>query len=78
MDVLVTPLPANTFALIVPEPDTPRLPPVPTTIEAVVFVALVIAENAGVLVPQTPPPDPSARQVCGEIFTTSGVRFPIA
>jgi hypothetical protein len=54
--------PFNAVAFIVPVPDAPRLAPLPTTIAAVVLVALVIAENAGVLVPQTPPPVPSARQ----------------
>jgi hypothetical protein len=45
---------AAVVAAIVPEPVTPRLAPVPTSIAAVVLVPLVKAENA-----ELPPPQPT-------------------
>jgi len=43
----VSPLNGTDVAAIVPVPLTPRVAPLPTTIAAVVFVALVIDEKAG-------------------------------
>lgn len=45
--VPVTVIPPTEVAAFVPEPETPRLAPVPITIAAVVFVPLVKAEKAG-------------------------------
>jgi hypothetical protein len=89
--VAVDELPVNA-AVIVPALKLP-LPSRSTIVEAVFAVAYaiddvtVVAEaaigNWPVVMPEIAAvvlghPVPSARQVCGEIFTTSGVRFPIA
>ena len=43
--------PSSVVAAILPEPVGPRLAPVPTSIDAAVFVADVMAENAVPTVP---------------------------
>ena len=59
-----------TVAVIVPEPDAAKLPPVPTTIAAVVFVPLVMASK-----PTAPPVEPFAAAVMRPFASTVMLAF---